>query len=382
MSTSLRPGSRRFGLALLVLLPLACGTPRVSWQSDWSAPYGNFDGDLRRAFAAARAELDGGRLNAARTRLATLTEVHPDNLELGFWLQDVELHLLERGSSVAGATAEPGSANGSPDQVLRKLYRERVTEQPSVAGFVLAARAESDALAAENLLERALELDPDCAWAHYGRAHALLRQRLRVDRWRVAREALGRAILLEPSHLRARRLEAWMLAQEGDAPGAAHALEVWLTRTLRDPRVPSEDRGTAQLDLAIAWILEGNPRAARDMLLGLEGLADGRPRRLAILAVALHELGQVEEALDAARRAEDAQPGSLLPVVQQAILLGGELDDRAAAQARWRAVAEGAGAEGAGDGNLAMMLQGLRARVELERAGVGGSGQVQPGIPR
>ncbi len=343
----------RPGLLVIALLPLACGSPRVSWETDWSAPYGTFDTDLRGAFTAARAEMDAGRLELARTRLATLAQTSPDNLEIGVWLQDVELALLE-------AAESPDS---DPAVALRQLYLQRVSESPSVAGFVLAARAESDAIAAGILLDRALELDPTCAWAHYGKAHSLLRRTELIDRWDQARASLSRALTLDPSHLHARRLEAWVLAQEGDARAAARAYEVWLSRSAGDPRARSEDRRAVKLDLCIAWILSGHPREAAELLIDLEGRPEHRPRRLAVLAVALHEMGEIDAALDAARRAENAEPGSLLPVVQQAILLQHNLEDQAAAEARWAAVTEASG------GDLASMLQGLRARVELERAG-------------
>ena len=230
-----------------------------------------------------------------------------------------------------------------------------------MARFVLAARAETDAIAALTLLDRALELDPTCAWAHYGKAHALLRDRGATDRWAKARESLARALIHDPAHLRARRLECWMLAQEGQASVAADAMEIWLNETRQDPRVATEDRHRVQLDLSIAWILQGHAKEADDLLVSMEGSELERPRRLAILAVALHEQGRFEEALDVALRAERASPGSLLPVVHQAILLQHDLDDREAAEARWREVAEKAG------GDLASILQGVRARVELER---------------
>lgn len=354
-------GVRSPALLLLAVLPLACGSPRVSWEGSWNAPYGALDPDQRKALAAARDDQAAGRLEQARRRLATLLGGAPDNLELGVVLQDVERQLLERGDPANPQLAEALAGHPEPAEALRSLYASRAEASPSVAGFVLAARAETDAIAEQTLLERALELDPSCAWAHYGRAHALLRDRPRTDRWVRAREALARALQLDPAHLRARRLEAWIFAQEGDAAAAARALEVWLRRTAGDPRVVRAERLTAQLDLAIAWVMSGHSPEAVSLLAGLEGEPHERSRRLAVLAVALHQDGQFEAALDAARRAESAEPGSLLPVVQQALLLQHDLGDPEAAEARWRAVAEGGGAD------LASMLQVLRARVELER---------------
>ena len=84
-----------------------------------------------------------------------------------------------------------------------------------MVSHVLAARVEDDAIAAERMLDLALELDPLCSWAHYGRAHALLRQDWKADRWSEAQSSLDEALARDPGHLRARRLQAWMHAQEG-----------------------------------------------------------------------------------------------------------------------------------------------------------------------
>ncbi len=346
-------------VALALWLP-ACGPGRAAWSASWRAPYGTFDRDQRATFREARTDLDAGRIERAWVTLSALAAAEVDNLELGVWLQEVERMLVESGSDSDPELAAL-AAEFPPGEVLRRRYAERARQTPSVAGFVLAARVESDAIAAQTLLERALELDPNCAWAHYGRAHALLRQTYRVDRWRMAREALSRALASDPAHLRARRLDAWMLAQEGYAGAAAVALENWLDQTQGDPRVTPEERLSAQLDLALAWIQRGNPREARELLVDLEGTLHERPRRLAILTVAHHELGDAAASLDCARRAEDAEPGALLPVIQQALLYR---PDSEAAQARWDRVAEVA----ADGGDLATMLRGLRARVELERA--------------
>ncbi len=358
------PGDVRLLLLVVATLLSACGTPQVTWEKSFEAPYGTFDTEQLEAFRAARREIDAGALERARTRLATLLGGAPNNLEIAVWLQDVELALLRRGSPPAEDLRAALEGAKDPDEALRTLYAKRLEAAPSPAGYVLAARAETDAIAARSLLERAIELDPTCAWAHYGRAYALLQDRHEPDRWELARSALSRALALDPSHLHARALEAWMLAQEGSVSAAARALELWLRRSADDPRVHQSRRISAQLDLAQLWILEGHPREAAALLRGLEGVPQERPRRLAILAVALHEQGDAHAALDAARRAELAAESPILPLVQEALLFASDLGDPEAAQERWREVA------GAEAGDLGAILQTLRARVELERAGV------------
>lgn len=352
-------------LLFLVALPLSCGSPRVSWKSSWDDNYADFSTGQRAAFEGARSDLEEGRLEPAREGLSALFEAAPDNLEVGTWLQDVELLLLEGESPANPDLFAALEAAPAPAEALRSLYEERARSAPSVAGYVLAARAEPDAIAAVRLLESALELDPGCAWAYYGKAHALLRDRHLPDRWAKARDSLAMALTLDPSHLHARRLEAWMFAQEGDIGAAGRALEVWLDQTAGDPRVAIAARCTAQVDLAIALVQQGQSGRAVDLLRGLEGQPHDRGRRLAILAVALQEVGEIELALDSARRAEKADPGSLLPVVQQALLLQHDLEDSAAAQERWEVVAA------SGGGSLAAMMQVLRGRVELERSAEG-----------
>jgi hypothetical protein len=89
------------------------------------------------------------------------------------------------------------------------------------------------------------------------------------------------------------------------------------------------------------------------------------------MAVAQHEQGRIEHSLDTARRAELADPAALLPIVQQAFLHGqlGETTDKERArrhkdraQKRWQEVVDAA----ARQGDLAGLLQSVRARVHLE----------------
>lgn len=362
---------------ILAALSAACGAPRATWSARWRAPYATFDDELRVAFAEARAQADAGEADRAWRALDALCAANPDNLELALWRQEAELELLERvrraadaqpgvpAGEPAGEPLEPPfDPEGEPLEALRRHYLQAVELAPSVAGFVLAARVEPDPVESEKLASRALDLDPRCAWAHYARAHALLRQQWKAERWREAREALDRALELDGSHLRGRRLEAWLDAQEGASERAARELVTWLNETEGDPRVTEPQRIAAELDLAATWILSGSPREARALLATREGEPRRRVRRLALLAVAEGELGDPAAALDAARRAEDAGREELLPLVQQALLFEHGLAQPDAARERWERVAERA----AGRGDLAAMMQGLRAQVELERA--------------
>ncbi|MEE8468259.1 MAG: hypothetical protein V3T22_07375 [Planctomycetota bacterium] len=360
----MRPGpGRPTAVALWAVLCVACGTTREAWRPSWDAPYSTFDDALRADFAVALEHFEAGRWEAAWSLLDPLAREHRDNIAVGLWLQETELALLTAGSTVSPVLAAL-EGDGDPLSKLRAYYLERVFDSPSVAGYLLAARLETDAIAALNQLERALELDPGCAWAHYGWAHAVWRLRFKVDRWRLARSSLTRALELDPGHLRARRLEGWMYAQEGTLEEAAWSLQTWLIETQGDPRVTVESRVEVELDMALVWIQRRYAKQARDLLFTLQGEPHQRARRLAILAVAEHELGHLEAALDAARRAEDAAPGALLPVVQQALIHQFGRLDPAAATAQWTRVVERASEGGA----AADSLHNLRALVELERS--------------
>jgi len=340
-----------------------CGATRERWTPSWDLPHATFDDGLRAEFEVACRHFENARFEAAWAQFDRLARENPDNIEVGLWLQETELELLAAGSRVSPVLNALAGAQDSGSE-LREYYRTRVSESPSVVGFLLEARLETDAIAAEIQLQDALALDPACAWAHYGLAHAVLRDRFRMDRWRAARASLLRALELDPGHLRARRLEGWMYAQEGSLDEAAWSLQTWLIATTGDPRVTHAARVEVELDMALVWIQRGHAKQARELLITQEGESHQRERRLAILAVAEHELDNLEASLDAARRAEDAAPGALLPVVQQALIHQFGMLDQAAAQAEWERVREQAseGSDPAGS------LYNLRALVELERA--------------
>lgn len=295
---------------------------------------------------SARTYYDEGKLEAALDLLRPVARDAKDNLELGFWLQDLEWERAEQ----MGQETEP----------LVTAYGQRAQSDPTPASLILAARLLEGAEALA-MLESALELDRNHAWAHYTRAHVLLGERQLADRWPAAHAALSRALELDPSHLRARHLEAWILAQEGNVAQASVALERWLEQTLGDPRVAHAERLEAEVDLALMWVRQGLAEEAEALLLTHAGQEVGRARRLAVLAVAQHEQGRVEASLDTARRAELADPAALLPIVQQALLHGQRKDDDRA-QKRWQEVVDAA----AHQGDLAGLLQSMRARVSLE----------------
>lgn len=344
-------------LAPALLSIAACAAPAPVWEPSWTRAASL----ARYELVHARALSEAGDLLGAWRLLDAVRDEFPDDVGIGAWVQDLELELLSRAAPLPAALAGEGAAD-DPADALRRSYARRAEDEPDASALVLAARLESDALAAENLLDRALDLDPASAWAYYGLAHAILRQPGRRGRWTAAHEALERALQLDPGLIPARRLEAWMAAEEGSSGPASRTLRVWLEQTRDDPRVASKERVRAEIDLAILWILEGSAGAAQELLVDLEGTRVDRERRLAALAVAEQASGDEAAALDAARRAQDAGRDELLPSIQEALLYEHWLDDRAAARALWNDVVQ----RSEGQADLAKLLQGLRARVVLE----------------
>ncbi len=349
-------------LAVGALLACAsCGAAPVRWTAGWASAYARFDDDSRDRFITARALHDAGDRLAAREALLELWTDDPENLEVAAWLQDLEGRLLEDGVDIFAP--DLSLERHAADDVLRRAYAAHADRSPTVAAYVLAARAETDSLAAETQLGKALELDPTCAWAHYGRAHVLLQDRARADRWSLARAALERALALDAGHLRARRLEAWMLAEEGLSDDAEALLRRWIDRAEDDPRVTRLAFVDARLDLARLLLMRGEHGRAERLLTDLEGEPISRARRLMLLTVARQEGGDALGALDAALRAQGAERGTVLPLVQEALLQELFLADIEVANARWREIASRADETS----SVADLLQGLRARVRIER---------------
>ncbi len=364
----------------LAVWAAGCATRTVAWEANWDAPYAAFEPVEREHFTAARRLLDEGQRLPGLAALRELAGQDGGNLELACWLQDVEAELLLDGmeprrifpdeEGAAGRSAT-GAGEGDPAEVLRRVYAARAAALPTVQALILAARVETDGLAAESLLRRALELDPVCSWAHYGLSHVLLEKRLQPDRWSLARTSLERALEIEPGNLRARRLEAWMLAEEGSRDVAEARLRRWLEEADGDPRVSRVEAVEARLDLALLLLLRGEDRRAARLLEDLEGESVGRARRWMLLTVARQEGGDLLGALDATLRAQGAAAGEVLPLVQEALLSEAFLDRPEVASALWEEVAELAG-DGATIGDL---VQGLRARVRMERSRAAAEGE-------
>ncbi len=368
--------SGRLIACLCLFVLAACQSGPAAWRPLWIAPYGYLPMPDRLEFDRARQSMKDGDWLDAQERLQALIEAHPDELDLGFALQDVERELLAQGAlpqmqeglstpSIAGHPGPPGGKLRPMDSssVLEFWYARRAAQSPSIPGLLLAARVETDPAKALDWLDRALVLDPSCAWAHYGRAYVLLKQRDQY-RWRNSREALARALALDPSHVLARRMEAWMLAQEGNTGQAAIALERWLIATEFDPRVDHEGRVEARLDLARVWLTAGRVDPALRELKSMEGEPYDRERRLLLLAVALTEKGDADGALSVVRQAGLIPGVGVLPWVQEALLLEHWFEDGSSALVLWKQILEEAGESS----DPAVLLQSFRARVVVERS--------------
>lgn len=328
------------GVACRAARPI--GIPAVRSPYDALSPVDATD------FAHARSAFEAGKLDEAASEFTALRTRLPQNIPVGVWLQEVELAQAARSADPAAAT-----------EALRQRYRSEAEAQPSVVRLVLAARIEPDAPAATLLLDRAEGLDADCAWVHYGGAYLATR----ASDWPAARLALSRAREAEPGHLPTRGLEAWMLAQGGDARLGITALETWLERARNDPTIFASQLRAIEIDLALLYVRDGEPKRAAEILDALPADDSDAGRRLTLLAAAEQELGHDMLALSAARNAEKAAPGDLLPVVQQALLHDLWLHDPAAAEAAWIRVL----GISRSDRELDGLLELLRARVRLER---------------
>lgn len=333
----------------------ACGGPGAVEYDASRGPFDALSRDAERELAWVDALVSEGSLGLARSRLLEIRARWPRNMAVASSLQEVELALeLQRLELEADSAVDPRLAQ----RELARAYRERAIEAPSVLAFLLAARIEEDGIAAERLLEQALDLDPFCAWAHYGIAHL----RARAARWAPARESLDRALEIDPGHLRARRLDAALTARAGNGELAAAMLEQWLRVTADLGQITEAERDGARLDLARLWIEAGRISDAERLLRRVGGEATEAVRRT--LEAAVHQAeGDPDRALEAARRAEAAAPGDPLPLVQQAILLETWLERPVEARRAWERVV--IGLEGRED--LLSLVLHLRARIAVER---------------
>ena len=295
--------------------------------------------------AEARKQVLLADLDAAFSILQPLAARRAENVPLAVMLQEVEL----------ARAGEQGAAG------VAVYARDRAQAFPTPVTLLLAARLEEDPDEARALIQRAMDIDAECAWAHYALAH----REAREGNWVAAEARLERALELDPGHLPGRRLEASFLAREGKLAEAVAALERWLYLTEGNPLVDPGDRFLAGLDLAQLHLLEGEEGPARTLALYLTDEPEGEAaRRLAILAAVEQARGDPERALRAAVQAEEADPNDPLPVLQQAVLYDAWLDDPEAARERWERLLEIASAKG----DLGALLLSMRARVELERS--------------
>lgn len=319
------------------------------------SPFDLLSRDAERELAWVDTLISEGSLGVAQARLLELRDHWPRNMAIASTLQEVELaQRLQRAGLEADTVVDPRLVQ----RELAREYREVAMGEPSVLGFLLAARIEEDGIAAERLLEQALDLDPYCAWAHYGIAHL----RARAARWGPARESLDRALEIDPGHLRARRLDASLTARAGNTELAAAMLEEWLRVTSGLGRVSAAERDGARLDLARLWIEANRISDAERLLKRVSGESTEAARRT--LEAAVHQAeNDPERALEAARRAEESAPGDPLPLVQQAILLETWLDRPLEARRAWERVV--IGLEGRED--LLSLVLHLRARIAVER---------------
>ncbi len=290
---------------------------------------------------------DAGDLATARAFAARLCELDRDNLPLARVLQDLE---LQRGGE-------------SARERLLAQARERAQREPSVPSLLLASRLAEDLETAREDLEAALELEPHSAWVQYSLSHL----EARSERWSQAGQHLERALLIDPGHLGARRLQTMLLARSGEGAKAIEMLNRWLELAGESPFFTQRELDEARLDLAQLYLLEGQPaRAHRELRDMIDRRADD-PRLQALLCAVLQAQGRPHLALASSRRAEELDPLAALPLVQQALLLEEWLGDPDAARDTWRRVLDSA--RGASD--LGAVLLALRARAALERLGPG-----------
>ncbi len=305
-------------------------------------------GDVRRA---AVRDLEAGLAGQAHEGLAGLAAAHPHHVLVGCWLQEAELALFD--------ARAPGGERGDAADALRRAWRGRADAEPHPATLVLAARLEDDPTAGLLLCERALDLDGDCAWAHYARAaiHA------RAGEWGAARTAARSALESRPGHLATLRLWAWLEGQTARRDGAIVVLGAWLERAGGEPGVSARQIAEARFDLALLLLEEERAGEAREVLLALAGDGPDEVRRLTALAGVEEVLGDPLAARAAADAAGEADRGALLPAVQQALLDEFWFRDVDRARESWRRVLVLSG----GRPDLGSLMQRLRAQVHLGR---------------
>ncbi len=329
------------GLLAAFGLP-ACASGPQPWEASWRPPHHALPAADRPVLGTARAALEEGRPDEALRLLGPLLAESPTSLDLLALAQDAR---LAQGGADDPRAAERGLL--AADAALASADRAW-----------LLARVTDGADEARALLEEGLASEPDHPDLLTARA-ALDLEGGAPGRWVAARSSIQEALAADPGHLGARRLQAWMWAQEG-SPVAGDALRRWLGATAGDPRVSHASRVEAALDLATVRVREGRSAEALEQLEALRGEAHDRGRRLAIEAVVRADLGELDQAEALAWASASAAPGDSLPWVQLALL--GEARGGSGAE-EWARVAQVAGS----GTDLAAVVQALRARVAAAR---------------
>lgn len=331
-------------LLFLVLALGACSTT-VELAVEGHEPQGaTLEPSLMQILQGARERMEAGDARGASDRYSSLASTHPDDPWLASLHQEARYAML-------------GVENVDLEANLRRSYREVAEADPTPIHLLLASRAEPDAYAALNLADRSLDLDPDFAWGHYARGHALAQ----LGETDAAREAVERAVVLDSSHLPAWRLLAWLRSQAGERDAAIATWRAWLAAAADDPRVSGEVRTAAVCDLGVLLVRANRHEEA--VILLDAAAADLSGRSSSVLAAAAVETGDQEGALRAVRAARERDPEVLLYTVQEALLLERRSAHSPAAQAAWQEVFDRT--ESAED--LNSLLQRTRAEAHLRR---------------
>ena len=283
--TAARCAGARLTAGLLVAPLLAaalasCASGPSAWEASWAAPLRTLAPELRPELAAARDGVREERWDDVLRTLEPLVLQSPRNLDVRALAQDARL-----GRAGGGATAVA--------EELARLAEMGAALSPGDGAWLRArALTRTDKGEARAALEAGLSVDDAHPDLHLALA-ALALEGAEMGRWGMARAHLDRALELDPGHLAARRLQAWMWAEEG-SPVAGEALQRWLSATGSDPRVGHEARVEAALDLATVRVREGRVDEAAALLEALRGERHDRARRLALEAVVQADLGDLD----------------------------------------------------------------------------------------
>ncbi len=302
---------------LALLLLTACGTTDAfTIPTSRTGPYDALPERSIEKLREVQADWGAGQLRIARAGLLSLLVGHPRNIPLGILLQELEIETLERGRELVDMDIYGSDVDW--DHKLMRWYRQRTDQSPTPERLVLAARLETDGPSARVLLERAVAIDPECAWAHYGLAHLAFQ----AEDFAGGRAGLERAIQIDPGNLAARRLQTRTLAHSAKKADAIRALELWHEVARDDPFVRPRELAEAELDLAILCAEVGRTDEVEDLCASLisEGIIDRAPVYL-VLAASRISAGDSDGALDAASRASRLAPLEALAHVQRALVL-------------------------------------------------------------